>query len=141
MMKLLPIEFKMSKKILIVDDDPKRIKFFQKQYQDEHLVVACDSYKKAVKALQLNSPFDIIQLDYDLHYCNDDSYIEPVTTETRFSTQTYSGADVAYYIINFLSFDERPKHVIIHSWNDQGVIQLQRMFDAAKITNTYSWFK
>lgn len=92
--------------ILVLDDDPNRHDSFSQRFKNHSILHVC----KASDAISLLNKltFDLVCLDHDLDMCND---LDIETTGT--------GYDVARYIGNHLN--NKPKKILIHSWNSGGV--------------------
>ena len=90
-------------KILILDDNPHRITFFQNSLK-KHSLVVCRHAKAAIKALQKGS-FDVVFLDHDLEG-------EPADPE-----ESNCGSEVARFMVEH---DIRCGRIILHTENRAG---------------------
>ena len=100
-------------KILFLDDDEDRQNIFFRKYlvfkKDGDVLVTTRTVEETIEALKTQGPFDVIDLDHDL---GGRIFVKEVEG---------TGYQVALFIENELSEDLLPKHVIIHSYNPDGV--------------------
>ncbi|GAB5493630.1 MAG: hypothetical protein Phog2KO_38450 [Phototrophicaceae bacterium] len=90
-------------KILLLEDNPNRIKYFKNGLKNHHLTV-CTHAKSAKKALK-KAQFDIIFLDHDLR-----GYPEDPESDN-------CGSEIAHYII---AREIGCPHIILHTENPIG---------------------
>jgi len=100
-------------KILFLDDDEMRQTVFFRKFlefkQDGDTLVTTRTVEETIDALKTKGPFDVIDLDHDL---GGKIFVKEVEG---------TGYQVALFIENELSNELLPKHVIIHSYNPDGV--------------------
>jgi CheY-like chemotaxis protein len=96
-------------KILIVEDNNDRIKWFQKEFGNEELTIATNA-SVAIKYVR-TVLYSVIMLDHDL---SGRVYVDSHEPDTGFQ--------VAKAIIVSINKDTP---VIIHSWNPAGVVNIQ----------------
>lgn len=96
-------------KILILEDDEERMKFFYKKYDKENIDHACNS-KDAIAALE-NNKYDIIFLDHDLG-----------------GTQiNYDPEDCGTLVAEYLAENPVDSEIIIHSFNSVAANRMVRI--------------
>ena len=112
-------------KILFLDDQKSRHRIFRRRFKHHDLFMAFTS-DEAKELLRKHSPFDEVFLDHDLG-----GYYLP-------SDET-SGYEVAKYITS-MGKEAQPKHVTVHSWNEQGAIKMVQALSEAGIDVVYEPF-
>ncbi len=123
-------------RVLVLDDDPGRLRIFRKKLFVPREVVATQDMQEALRA-SLRVPFDVMYLDRDLG-CDTDVNRKP----GGLFFESYSGEDFVEALLAGFALDEKyvalyvtphrsllPREVVIHSTNDVGA---QAM--ASKIT-------
>lgn len=108
-------------RILVLDDDLYRIKTFNKKFK-EHEITCSTEVLKLVSIMERNEKFDLICLDHDLGELVKE-YLVPPTY--------WTGLDAVKKIIELK--DKYPRHIIIHSWNPTGAIQMLDLLEKAGI--------
>jgi len=105
-------------RIFILDDSEERLIIFRKKFIG-HDVITVKTAKDAISCLQGREKFDLICLDHDLG----DKYYEP------------SGPGTGYEVAQWLerNEDKQANHIIIHSFNPIGALNMARIIPNAKI--------
>lgn len=112
------------KRIFFLDDDYTRHGKFKWSYRNEDvLIVQAWDYSQAVEALRTEPAFDEAHLDHDLEL----SGIRRLGEATGF--------DVVSFIVT-LPEHQRPREIIVHSWNEMGRLRMREMLVAAGISST-----
>lgn len=99
-------------RILFLDDDYTRHGQFKVNHREDDITQVWD-YAQAVTALLAEPAFDLAHLDHDLELTHDKA------------SRCMNGVDVVKFILT-LPDQQRPRRVIIHSWNE---LERQRMHD------------
>ena len=118
-------------RILILDDDLTRHRTFA-QNLDGHDVTHAQTYDICLKALMTCEPFDIVYLDHDLNDFGALS-IGPSTSMYR-GLRELDGRDVARFIAGQLPKNQHPKHIVVHSWNDDGGDEMMKILEPTGIS-------
>jgi CheY-like chemotaxis protein len=103
-------------KVLVLEDDPNRIRCFQ-QYLIGDVIVIAVTAKAAIESLK-NHKFDLIFLDHDLE---EKHYTEDALSGT--------GSEVANFLANNPEISPRAT-IIIHSLNPVGVARMRDILQA-----------
>jgi hypothetical protein len=114
-------------RVLIVEDDPNRMKLFEEIFKADTIVHA-ENAEDGINALKMSMMFDVeiyqlVMLDHDLaaeHYGN---------LAEAASHGTGTGQEVA----EFLARMAKPPYVIIHSWNPYGAQRMWDILDEAEV--------
>lgn len=113
-------------KILFLDDDEVRQTMFFRKFlkfkQDGDILVTTRTVEETIEALKTKGPFDVIDLDHDL---GGKIFVKEVEG---------TGYQVALFIENELPNELLPKHVIIHSYNPDGVRRMMESI-AKRVTS------
>ena len=104
------------KKVLIVEDDPKRIEQFEKALTKCELFITADT-EQAAKWIHEHK-FDICFLDHDLGHTSTGAR----TASVFLPSGKYTGYEVACQISESHNKDTK---VIIHTWNPAGARNMQ----------------
>ena len=102
--------------ILVVDDNPHRVTFFQNGLK-QHKVTVCNHVRAAIKALKKTS-FDVIFLDHDL----EKGRIDPESED--------SGSEVARFIADY---GIACSCIILHTDNEAGREMMQAILDECHV--------
>lgn len=121
-------------RILILDDDDIRHEAFKWKLAGRHDCVHVHTVDEAVHALANHAVYDIAFLDHDL---NDHQYSS--IKSVSFSKIGLTGYDVASYIARELAPAQRPKTVVVHSWNTPGGDSMMMVLREAGI-RALRWF-
>ncbi len=98
-------------RIFFLDDDWERHSRFKYNHRADEITTAWD-HDAAIDLLAANDAFDVAYLDHDLGL----THVGPGREMT--------GADVAKFIAD-MPAEQRPKRIIIHSWNSGGALRMQ----------------
>jgi CheY-like chemotaxis protein len=93
-------------KVLFLDDDPNKMEYAREYYNGDEFY-GVETVEQAIRMLEENSPYDLVDLDHDLG----GEYFAP--------SDEVSGYAVAEYISQ-MAKDKLPKKVVIHSFNSIG---------------------
>jgi CheY-like chemotaxis protein len=109
------------KRILILDDDDIRHDIWRESFAKAgHDVVCVHTIEAFQNVVENGSRFDLIFLDHDL---NDHPTLYQSVTKGGYR-QT---GKTACHILRALPTPKHPDHVIIHSWNDEGAIDMWKL--------------
>ena len=106
--------------ILILEDNPERIKIFQKNLMDETIVVEHTEYACVANCLLEDKKWDVLFLDHDL---GGEAYVSTDNENT--------GSGVARYLANHP--DRKPPLIIIHSMNANGAVNIKSLLRDAVV--------
>lgn len=139
------LENKSEIKILFLDDNEERHKFFDRELQSVYFypnakfsVCHVRTAKKCIEALSNHEAYDLVCLDHDLT----ESILKDLDAvrENGGSLFTYgdgSGCEVAEFINESLSKEKYPLQVVIHSWNKKGAEKMERLIRSVGIPVKY----
>jgi CheY-like chemotaxis protein len=112
-------------RILVVDDLNSRHFCLSEQYAG-HEIHKAWNYYQAVELLSKHR-YDLVSLDYDLEWDQPPNH--------------QNGAAVARYIVGFLDTAQRPRHVVIHSWNPNGAQDIARILKQGEVSHEVTPFR
>jgi CheY-like chemotaxis protein len=103
-------------KVFILEDDYTRMKLFREALFEKADVVHAANVNKAVDLYEQHKPFDLLLLDHDL--------------ETYFMSEVElnTGTKFVKWLID--TEQEHVKEVIIHSYNLDGAVRMEKMLQA-----------
>jgi len=115
-------------KILFLDDRKARHDAFLKANIGRSIDQAWD-YEGAAKLLEANSPYDVVHLDHDLSWRQQNYFCmgAPEPPDEK------NGTDVANFIAS-LPADKHPKMAVIHSFNPPGAQRMAAILRQVGIT-------
>lgn len=111
----------MSRRILVIDDDPVRHAGFDLHFPAPvYEVVHAHTYSEGLDALRNKGPWDLACLDHDLGDLNNDAdFIVGGYGQPYFLT----GLDLAIWLRDNLA--SCPRNILIHSWNPDGAKNME----------------
>lgn len=124
-----------QKKMLIVEDDPERIKWMQKHLTPNHYATIATNGEAALRVLQRDQDWDIIFLDHDLtpeHIAaarllgSPDDYFE----WQKEYDGPLTGFDLACWLAAQNWTDDIP--ILIHSMNREGSAAIKTVLSGSK---------
>jgi CheY-like chemotaxis protein len=109
-------------RILVLDDDLDRHDLFRKVLS-RHKALLVQTVAACIEALK-ETKYDLVYLDHDLaDFCAENKI------PGMYGSQELTGVDVARFMANDLPIEQRPKEVVVHSWNPDGA---KRIVDTLK---------
>lgn len=111
-------------KVLIVEDDPNRMRIFRQLFASEEVVWA-QNVTEGIEWLQ-STRFDLVMLDHDLA----DEHYENLDHAATVASGT--GREVAQHMTTMV---EAPPFAFVHSWNPTGARAIGDILTEAGISN------
>lgn len=133
-----------QRKILIVEDDQNRIKWFYKYIAPGHQVTIAKDGESALSVLKNDSKWDLIFLDHDLR---PDHIMAAKTIQTNQEyinwQQNYNGYVTGLDIAVWLSNNKETRNipVLIHSMNPQGSNAIKFVLSEVSFQTPFEEFK
>ncbi len=101
--------------ILVLDDDDYRHRSFRSHLLVNHFLTQVNTYAEFVSAMERDT-YDVLFLDHDLNY---EEYVSKDE-----NGRELTGYDAALWIVKNLQSEARPSHIVIHSHNQGGAMQM-----------------
>lgn len=108
-------------RVLLLEDDPKRIEWFvgQLEYWSLNLQVVRDVDSAIETVARADEPFDVMFLDHDLSIADQSYRLRP-------NHELNSGSTFAQ---SFVEHGFVASAIVIHSWNPGGAANMARIFE------------
>lgn len=122
-------------RILTLDDMDTRHYAFRRWFAGFDLVETYTA-KEAINELKKGNVFDLVMLDHDLAY----EHYEDQDISLDFDGEMGTGMEVARFI-STMSEEQRPKRVVVHSWNRGAAWRMGQVLTEAGIWNRVKEFR
>jgi CheY-like chemotaxis protein len=112
-------------KILILEDDPDRMKIFRLALEERHEIMHVETAQQAIDCLEFQV-FDVVFLDHDL---GGETYVSEANVNT--------GSEVARYMATGLGCTWYAMPIVIHSMNIPAAEKMEHKLRAAGYSNVH----